>query len=62
MKSAHVESGLFPDVSYLLTHEGDGVVDAAVDYLSSSSHRDTQRCIVPHAASDPLPRLQHHHL
>ena len=48
--------------SYLFTHEGDGVVYAAVDDLSSSPYSDTQRSIIPHATSDSLPRLKHHHL
>lgn len=47
---------------YLFTHEGDGVVHTAVDDLSSSPNSDTQRSIIPHTPSDPLPRLKHHHL
>ncbi len=49
-------------VCYLLTHQGDGVVDAAVGDLSSVTHRHTHRRIVPNSPSDSLPGLQNHHL
>lgn len=48
--------------SYLLTHERNGVVHTAIDNLSSSTYSDSQRSIVPHAASNSVPRLKHHHL
>lgn len=53
----------FPDSRhYLFTHEGNGVVHTAVDNLSSSPDGDAQRGVIPDAAANPIPRLQHHHL
>lgn len=48
--------------SNLFTHQGDGVVDAAIDNLSSPAYSDAQRSIVPHPAPNSLPCFKHHHL
>lgn len=64
-RKTHTKDRFYADFkknSHLFTHEGDGVVYTAVDDLSSSPYSDTQRSIIPHTPSDPLPCLKHHHL
>ena len=48
--------------TYLLAHNGHGVVDTAVDDLGASPDTEAHGVVVLYATSNTIPSLQHCHL